>query len=137
MGSMLSPNCVIAKDDTSCTYCYYVIFDTLIVWVWWNALAKNRSNSVPCTVGTSRQKSCNQRVGCLQWLGSRLLSTDPPEVYMILLLVDIIDTILPFDLCQFIYNLNLHLSCDTFSFILIKIFFIRILPKLLFYIFLI
>ncbi len=36
-----------------------------------NALASNRRNSVPCTVRTSRQRSCNQRVGCLQWLGSR------------------------------------------------------------------
>ena len=25
----------------------------------------------PCTVRTSGQRSCNQRVGCLQWLGSR------------------------------------------------------------------
>ena len=31
------------------------------------------NNSVPCTVRTSRQRSCNQRVGCLQWLGSRAL----------------------------------------------------------------
>ena len=31
-----------------------------------NALAPNRHNSVPCTVRTSRQRSCNQRVGCLQ-----------------------------------------------------------------------
>ena len=27
--------------------------------------APNRRNSVPCTVRTSRQRSCNQRVGCL------------------------------------------------------------------------
>ena len=38
-----------------------------------NALAQNRHNSLPCTVRTSRQRSCNQRVGCLQWLGPRAL----------------------------------------------------------------
>ena len=30
-----------------------------------NALAQNRSNPLACTVGTSRQRSCNQRFGCL------------------------------------------------------------------------
>ena len=30
------------------------------------ALARNRRKSVPCTVRTSRQKLCNQRVSCLQ-----------------------------------------------------------------------
>ena len=30
-----------------------------------NALAPNRSNSLPCPVWTSRQRSCNQTVGCL------------------------------------------------------------------------
>ena len=33
MGSMLGPNCVIAKDAKSCTYCCYVRCATLIVWV--------------------------------------------------------------------------------------------------------
>ena len=32
-----------------------------------NSLASNRRNSVPCIVRTSRQGSCNQRVGCLQY----------------------------------------------------------------------
>ncbi len=36
-----------------------------------NALAQNRNNSIPCTVRTSIQRSCNQRVGCMQQLGSR------------------------------------------------------------------
>ena len=30
-----------------------------------NALAQNRCNSLPCTVRISRQRSCNQKVGCL------------------------------------------------------------------------
>ncbi len=30
-----------------------------------NALAPNRRKSVQCTVMTSRRRSCNQRVGCL------------------------------------------------------------------------
>ena len=32
------------------------------------ALSKKRRNSLPCTVRTSRQSSCNQRVGCLKRL---------------------------------------------------------------------
>ncbi len=66
-------NRVIAKDVKSCTYCCYVRYAILIVRVGGNALApKNRCNSLPCTVRTSRQRSCNQRVGCLLgiWLGS-------------------------------------------------------------------
>ena len=73
MGSILSPNRVIAKDVKSCTYCCYIRCVTLIVCVGGNALAPNRRNSLPCTVRTSRQRSCNQRVGCLQQLGSRAL----------------------------------------------------------------
>ncbi len=38
---------------------------------WGNALAPYIRNSVPWTVKTSRQRSSNQRVGYLQWLGSR------------------------------------------------------------------
>ena len=72
-GSTLGPNRVRAKDVKSCTYCCYVRCTTLIVWVGGNALALNRRNSLPCTVRTSRQRSCNQRVGCLQELGSRAL----------------------------------------------------------------
>ena len=45
--SKRSLNHVIAEDIKSCTY------------------------SLSCTVRTSRQRSCNQRVGCLQQLGSR------------------------------------------------------------------
>ena len=35
------------------------------------ALAQNGRNAVPCTFMNSRQRSYNQRVGCLQRLGSR------------------------------------------------------------------
>ncbi len=35
-----------------------------------NALTLNRWNSLPCTVRTSRQRSCNLSVGCKQLLGS-------------------------------------------------------------------
>ncbi len=38
-GPMLDHNHVIAKDVKSCTYCYYVRFTTLKVWVNVNALA--------------------------------------------------------------------------------------------------
>ena len=34
-------------------------------------LAKNRCNSFPCTARTSKQRSCNQRVGFLKWQRSR------------------------------------------------------------------
>ncbi len=54
-------------------------------------LAPNRCNSVPCTFRTSRQRSCNQRVGCPQnWdlehqdmlIGLALGCYQPcPEVY--------------------------------------------------------
>ena len=36
-----------------------------------NASAPNRCNPLPWKVRTSRQKLCDQRVCCLQWLGSR------------------------------------------------------------------
>ena len=53
MGSMLGldakPNCVIAKDVKSCTYCCYVRCATLIVRVGENALAPDRRKSLPCT----------------------------------------------------------------------------------------
>ena len=62
--SKLGPNQFIAKDVKSCTYCRYVSCATLKVWVggmpW-----PHRGHSLPCTVRTSRQSSCNQRVGCL------------------------------------------------------------------------
>ncbi len=69
MSSMLYPNCVIAKDVNSCTYCWYIRCMTLQIWVG----GTNRRISVPYTVRTSRQRICNERVGCLQWLWSRSL----------------------------------------------------------------
>ncbi len=38
-----------------------------------NILAQIRCNSLPCTVRTSRQRPCNQRVCCLQKLAYRAL----------------------------------------------------------------
>ncbi len=65
--SFFGPNRVIVKDVKICTYCYYVRCVTLIVWVGENALAPNRRISLTCiTVGTSIQRSCNQRIGWLQ-----------------------------------------------------------------------
>ncbi len=49
----------------SCNYCCYVRCATLIIRVGENASAINRRNSLPCTVKTSKQRSCNQRVGCV------------------------------------------------------------------------
>ncbi len=63
---MLGLNRVRTKDVKSCVYCYYLRCATLIVRVGRNTLAPNRRNSVLCTVRTFRQRSCNQRVGCLQ-----------------------------------------------------------------------
>ena len=56
------------EDVKSCIYFRYTI---LIVRVGWNLLVQNRQNSLPCSIRTFRQGSCNQRVGCLRWLGSR------------------------------------------------------------------
>ena len=47
IGSLLSPNCVIAKDIKSCTFCCYVRCLTSKIWVEADALAKNRRNSLP------------------------------------------------------------------------------------------
>ncbi len=71
MGAMLEPNRVIAKDVKSFTHWCNIRRATLIVWVGEITWPSNRHNSVPCTVKTSRQRSCNQRVSCLQYLGSR------------------------------------------------------------------
>ena len=38
------------------------------------ALAPNRRNVLPCTAKTSRQRSCNQRVGCLLFSLVRIYS---------------------------------------------------------------
>ncbi len=72
MDSMLGPNRVITKDVKCCTSCCYVRWATLILWVVETPWPLNRRNSLPYTVRTSRQSSCNQRVGCLQFLGSRV-----------------------------------------------------------------
>ncbi len=64
-GSMLDPNHVIDKDVKSCSYCRYVRCATSVVRVRGDALAPNRRNSLPCTVRTSRQGSCNHRVSFL------------------------------------------------------------------------
>ncbi len=64
-GSMLSPDRVIAKEVKSCTYCCYVRSSTLTVRVGGaSALYPNSCNLLACTVRTSRQRSCNQRVCC-------------------------------------------------------------------------
>ena len=42
------------------------------------ALAQNKRNSLPCTVRTSRQRSCNQRVSCLLYSMARI--NDPWNV---------------------------------------------------------
>ncbi len=52
-------NRVIAQDVKSCTYCSYVRCATLIVRI------RGMRKSLPCTVRTSLQRTCNQRVGCL------------------------------------------------------------------------
>ena len=50
--SILGPNRVIAKDVDSCTYCFYV-------------RCTKQAQLLQSIVRTSRQRSCNQRVGCL------------------------------------------------------------------------
>ena len=40
------------------------------------ALAPNRRNVLPCTAKTSRQRSCNQRVGCLLFSLVRIYEED-------------------------------------------------------------
>ncbi len=67
LGYMLGQNRIIAKDVKSCSHCCYVINSIIRG----NALSPRRRTSIPCTVITSRQKSCNQTVCCLDWLGSR------------------------------------------------------------------
>ncbi len=62
MGSILCQNNVKTKDDKGCTYCCQMLDINI-----GDALAQNRRNSLPCTVRTSKQKSCNQKVGCLQY----------------------------------------------------------------------
>ena len=62
IGSILGPNCIIAKSMNLLLLCQ--IRDSISM-SRGNALAQNRRNSIPCTVRTSRQRACNQRVGCL------------------------------------------------------------------------
>ncbi len=59
------PNSVIAKDFQSCRYCCYVRCATFIVRVGGNTLTQNRRNSLPHSARTFRQRSYNQKVGCL------------------------------------------------------------------------
>ena len=42
---------------------------------------QNRRNPIPCTVRASRQRSCNQRVDCLQWMNLE------PLIYIYLLIL--------------------------------------------------
>ncbi len=55
IGSILGPNHFKAKDVKSCTYCCYVINSMSRG----NTLVPNRCKSIPWTVRTSRQRSCN------------------------------------------------------------------------------
>ncbi len=64
------PNFVIAKDVKSCTYCCYVKSAT--VQIGGNALVQNSRKLWQCTVRTSRERSCNQRTGCLLWSKARI-----------------------------------------------------------------
>ena len=59
--SILFPNCVIATDVKSCTYCCYVRCTTLIVQIG----GMPCPNSLPCLVMTSIRRLYNQRVVCL------------------------------------------------------------------------
>ena len=43
---------------------WYTWHVTLLVRVWRLSCPINRRNSLPCTVRTSKQRSCNLRVGC-------------------------------------------------------------------------
>ena len=64
MGSILGPNCVMAKDVNSWTYCWYMMCTTIIAWII-NVLAKNMCNSLSYT---SRQRLCNQgMLTCNSW----------------------------------------------------------------------
>ena len=73
MSSMLGPNRDIAKDVKSCYLLLLYLMRDIKSMRRGNALSLNRRTSLPCTVRTSRQRSCNQRVGCLKLLGSRAL----------------------------------------------------------------
>ncbi len=73
-GSIISQNRGIAKDIKKFyllllhQLCDIKIIITVI------ALAQKSHNKLPCTVRTFRQRSYNQRVICLQWLGSVAIS---------------------------------------------------------------
>ncbi len=62
MVSMLIQNPVIAKDVKIWTYFYYVRCPGMNSMSSVNELAPNRWNSVPCTIRTFRQRTCNQRL---------------------------------------------------------------------------
>ncbi len=55
----------ISKEVKGCTYCCYVRCATLIATEYEECLGPNRRNSLPGTGRTLRQRSYNQRVGCL------------------------------------------------------------------------
>ncbi len=68
--SILGPNGVIAKDVISCTYCLLLLWED--AQHQWYDKGECLGISLPCTVRTSWQRSCNQRV-C--WLGSRAFNS--------------------------------------------------------------
>ncbi len=91
---------------------------TFIVWVGVIPLALNRCSSVPSTVRTSRQRSCNQLVGCLQWLGSRAfqpakrsgprLLSNVPEILIILYIKVLLNSIWNW----FLYNQSITIKSN-------------------------
>ena len=70
MGSMPGPNCVMAKDVKSCTYCCYVRCATLIVWVGGMPWPKTGATQYHAQLGLP-EKVVQTMVGCLQWFVSR------------------------------------------------------------------
>ena len=63
---------VITREVKFCSYCCYVIFVTLIVGVEGMILTRNKRNLFSWTIGTSRQRSSNQKVGLLLNLTHRV-----------------------------------------------------------------
>ena len=59
------PHHVILVTQKNGTYCFYIWHVTLIIRIRRLPWSINRRNSLPCTLRTSRQKSCNKRVGYL------------------------------------------------------------------------
>ncbi len=65
-------NVNILKRDFLGLLLIWQMFD-IIVWMGGGEMTPSRRNLVPNTVNPSRQRSCNQRVRCLQLSGSRAL----------------------------------------------------------------